>query len=47
MKSSRIFKLILFIVSFAMVVGCTPTPKSYPPPGKTAWVPEGCRFVPA
>jgi len=46
MKTTRTGKRILFIVSFAMAVGCTPTPNSYPPPGKTAWVPEGCRYVP-
>ena len=47
LEATQTVRLILFVVSVAMVVGCTPTPKSYPPPGKTAWVPEGCRSVPA
>ena len=46
MKTTRTSILIFFVVSFVMAVGCTPTPNSYPPPGKTAWVPEGCRSVP-
>jgi hypothetical protein len=31
----------------AAVIGCTPTPKTFDPPQKTEWTPEGCRPVPS
>ncbi len=41
--------VVFFLVSLFLVAaqGCTPTPILYPPPEKTAWVPEGCRTVPS
>ncbi len=36
--------VLIFSLVFA---ACTPTPKEFDPPGKTDWVPEGCRDVQA
>ena len=39
--------LLLLAAGLAAGPGCTPTPKPYDPPGKTTWMPEGCRAVPS
>jgi outer membrane protein assembly factor BamB len=38
--------LVFLMAAFVAALGCTPTPKPYAPPGKTTWVPEGCRVLP-
>jgi outer membrane protein assembly factor BamB len=43
----RGFGFVFFLICAAMALGCTPTPVEYPPPDKTAWVPDGCRTVPS
>ena len=47
MPMARWLPLIALSLTFAVAVGCTPTPIDYPPPGKTSWVPVGCRDVPS
>ncbi len=37
----------LLLAGLTAALGCTPTPKTYPPPGKTTWLPQGCRSVPS
>ena len=46
MLPKRLKNIILVAVGFCLAAACTPTPKQYAPPGKTAWRPEGCRLVP-
>lgn len=43
---ARVTLLVSMFIAVGACIGCTPTPKSFAPPGKTAWVPEGCRSVP-
>ena len=40
-------RVLLLMVGFSLLLGCTPTPLTYPPPAKTTWAPEGCREVPS
>jgi outer membrane protein assembly factor BamB len=47
MTSTRSVMRALVVAGFVVAWGCTPAPKSYGPPGKTTWAPEGCRSVPS
>ncbi|MFC1890753.1 hypothetical protein ACFL4G_13465, partial [Thermodesulfobacteriota bacterium] len=46
MIRTSIITLLAAIAMLCAVPACTPTPKPYDPPGRTAWEPEGCRAVP-
>ncbi len=43
----RVVWVLFLTVGLSLLLGCTPTPLTYPPPAKTTWVPEGCRAVPS
>jgi outer membrane protein assembly factor BamB len=47
LEGHAIFFVGLLLIGSSILFGCTPTPIDYPPPGKTPWVPDGCRTAPS